>query len=416
MNDRTEADLVRMLADAAERAPVPDGDLAGAVRVRRRAHRTRMALACAAVVAIAVGGTVAVRDALPTASEPVSPAAQGPSEEPAEFAVRPASEVWPEAVTTIPKKAADGLTYRPVAALGPTTLLLIAESSFEKAARLDTYDTTTGRGTPLVQVPSPEGKRRYYAQAVEVGDDTVAWWGNVQGKSTWADFWVAPRSGGTARQVGEVTGALADVERIGVTRDSLMWSVRGGGVYRIPLEGGTPQPVPGGEGLSLVSWPWASDASEDRSRNQTKLVNLATGQTIPVNLPEGADGVRCSLVWCAGTLGEGSVVQRVDGGDRRTLPGTSSWEMTSLSGARTGFVGMTQGDRYAAVIYDPETGLAGGIGGLAKDRGSWFGVGVSSSPPSLVYTDPPSGEACKGKPAKCQKEYLVINLLALPAS
>lgn len=415
MNDRTEADLVRVLADAAEHAPVPDGDLAGAVRVRRRAHRTRMALACAAVVAIAAGGTVAVRNALPTGSGPVSPAAQGPSEAPEGFAVRPASEVWPSAVTTIPKKTADGLTYRPVAALSPTTLLLLAESSFEKAARLDTYDTTTNRSAPLVQMPSPEGKRRYYAQTVEVGDDTIVWWGKVQGKPTWADFWVAPRSGGTARQVGEVTGALADVERIGVTRDSLVWSVRGGGVYRIPLEGGTPQPVPGAEGLTLISWPWASDASENRSRNQTKLVNLATGQIIPINLPKGAHGVRCGLVWCVGARGEGGVVQRVDGSDRRLLPGTPSWEMISLSGARTGFMGSAQRDHYAAVVYDPETGLAGGIGGPAKDGGSWLGVGVSSSPPSIVYMDPPK-EKCEEKPAKCPKEYLTINLLALPAS
>lgn len=411
MNDRTEADLVRVLADAAEHAPVPDRDLAGAVRVRRRAHRTRMALACAAVVAIAAGGTVAVRNALPTGNGPVSPAVQGPSE----FAIRPASEVWPGTVTTIPKKTADGLNYWPVAALSPTTLLLIARSPSERT-RLDTYDTTTGRGTPLVRMPSRGGKRLDYAQSIEVGDEAIAWWGKVQGKSIRVDFWVAPKAGGTARKVGEVMGALADVERIGVTRDSLVWSVYGGGVYRMPLEGGAPQPVPGGEGLTLISWPWASDVSAVSSRNQTKLVNLATEQTLPVNSPEGANDVRCGLVWCVDILGKETVVHRIDGGDLRTLPGSPTWERILLPGARTGFANLAQRDRYAAVVYDPETGLAGGIGNLAKDRGSWGTVSFSSSSsfPSIIYADPPSNDRCEEKADKCP-DYLVINLLALPA-
>ncbi|MFD0885331.1 hypothetical protein ACFQ08_12315 [Streptosporangium algeriense] len=436
MNDRNEADLVRVLADAADHAPALTRDLAGAVRrrtrARRRAHRTRMAaLACAAVMAIAAG-PLAIRDVLPggigfpaTGSPGSSESSKGPadaSQAPgsSEPDVRPVSEIWPEAVTTIPKKAADGMAYRPVAALNSTTLLLVAESSFEGAARLDTYDTTTGRSTTLVQVPSPEGKRHYYAQAIEVGADTIAWWGNVRGEPTWADFWVAPRTGGTARQVGEVTGALADVERIGVTQDSLVWSVRGGGVYRMPLNGGAPQPVPGAEGLRLVSWPWASDISATENGNQTKLVNLTTGQTIPINLPEGADGIRCGLVWCAGAMGEETVVQRLDGSDRRLLPDASGWEVVSLPGARTGFMGLPQRNPYVAVIHDPETGVTGGFGRADEADGRWYGVGVSSSFPSIVYTDPtePSElaakDSCPGKTAKCPPEYLAVNLLALP--
>ncbi|MFC3982726.1 hypothetical protein [Streptosporangium jomthongense] len=429
-NDRNEADLIRVLADAADHAPALTRDLAGAVRVRtqarRRTHRARVALVCAAVVAIATSPW-AIRGVLPGGSGPEGGVFAGASEAPGTVEVsrrpvpRPVSEVWPKAVSRIPTKAADGLTYQPAAALSPTTLLLIAESSFERAARLDTYDTTTGRSEPLVRLPSPEGRRNYYVQRIEVGTDTIAWWGDVQDDDTWADFWVAPRTGGTARQVGEVTGALAKVEGFGVTRDSLVWSVRGGGVYRMPLEGGAPQPVPGAEGLTLISWPWASDVSLHDDRNQTKLVNLSTGQTLPVNPPEGAEQFRCGPVWCSGLTKEGNIVQRVDGSDRRIPSAFSGPSAAPLRMLTTGFLGPAQGPSpRLSVLYDPETDKAAGFGErTTKDQG-WYGVGRSSTLPSVLYTTP-KGIIPKGPDAseptceeKCTTEkYLVVNLLAI---
>ncbi|MEV8638254.1 hypothetical protein AB0395_42035 [Streptosporangium sp. NPDC051023] len=473
MNDRSEAELIRLLADAADAAPEPKGDLAGTVQLRRSRRRTRRrlqsALAVAGVVTVVAGGTAVGRgvssgeggdghvlttEVTPTAvPSPEESSGDGTSSE--SPTVRPAAEVWPATVSWIPAKAADGSKYRPITGLSATELLLSAESSFEKVGRLEVYDTMTGRSTVLTQMPTPKEGKDYYTQDVEAGTDYIAWWGETPNTpDKWADFWVVPRAGGTAKRVGEVTGALAEVTRIGVTADSLVWSVKAGGVYRMPLSGGAPGRIAGTDGLHLLSWPWAADVDgkqDTGAGNQTKLVNLETGTTTEVNVPKGVDGLRCGPVWCFGAKGDAALVQRVDGSDRRTVPGLgraggSSSLLTGRTGGFVGFFGYSQRGGTASgyvpseVVYDPISGMAGGIGD--RTNGGGYGVGVSSSPTSIVYWDaderqveecgevdaasvpltrPSGAPAPTGKIRTCAqvqkgggKEFTVVNLLALP--
>ncbi|MGV9598653.1 hypothetical protein ACWDR1_18485 [Streptosporangium sandarakinum] len=476
MRDRDEQDLVRALRGAADDAPEPVGDLPTAITERRRRRsrrRARAVLAAAGVLVVIGGGTAVARNVFPSgggegvsvtgvAADPSSPAAD-PSEaagKAPEVPVNPVAEVWPEAVSIIPAKAADGWKYRPITGLSATELLLAAESSFEKAGRLEVYDTAARKSAVLAEMPAPPGVKGYFVQGVEVGTDSIAWWGETpNNRDEWADFWVVPRTGGPARQVGEVTGAQAHVERIGVTAGSVFWSVRAGGVYRMPLTGGSPEYVAGTDGLHLWSWPWAFDVAngregEDWDRNQTKLFNLETGQTVAVNAPDGAQGLRCGPVWCFGASGDESIVQRTDGSDRRALPGLlGRMDYTPLAGGRFGFFRLspvtgrdTEGEEIEdfrvplAAVYDPVTGRAAGVGKRNSSGGGGIGTGTSSSPTSIIYWDedrrqvekcemedassisaPPGAPTSTGKTEVCStiekgggKELTVVNLLAVP--
>ncbi|GII01754.1 hypothetical protein [Planobispora takensis] len=480
MGGRSEADLVRTLAKAADAAPEPVGDLLGVIerrRVRRTRRRAQSILAVAAVITVIGGGTAVARGVFPhrggegpiladatatavTSEKPrptPTPSRSGTKAPGA--SIRPAAEVWPAAVSKIPAKAADGWKYRPITALSATELLLAAESSFEKAGRLEVYDTGSGSRTVLAETPGPEGVKGYFAQSFDVGAEHVVWYGETPNNGDkWADFWVVPRSGGTARQVGEVTGEQSEVDAVGVTADSVVWSVDKGGVYRMPLDGGTPERIEGTDGLHLVSWPWAADVGErDFRKPQTRLVNLETMQVTEVKAPDGLTAFDCGLEWCFGS-GDGeddrAVVERADGSQHRTLPG-----LGALGGdivlARdmglfhiSGVVGLDgRGEEIEdhhvplLALYDPLTGTLAGAG-RRDPKGGGYGRGTSSSPTSIIYWDddrrtvekcrmveadtapasrPSGAPAPTGKIKSCEtteegggKEFTVVNLLAIP--
>lgn len=357
MNDRDEEALVRTLTRAARSAPEPVEDLVvtiGRQRRRRRRARVQSVLAVAGVIAV-VGGMAVARDTLfSRGGEGVSmtQAAPSPREAGGEsgaaprngagetgaggetpgIEVRPAAEVWPMAVSTIPTRSADGHRYRPVTGLSATELLLSAESSFERAGRLEVYDTVRRSGTVLTTMPVT-GVKGYFVQNFEVGSDYIAWWGETPNNSDeWADFWVVPRSGGVAKRVGEVTGDMSKVTRIAVSSDSLLWSVSGGGIYRMPVGGGRPERLQNTDGLHLLAWPLAVDVGgrEDNSgtRNQTRTVNLETGQITEVSVPEGgatSGAAPSGVSGCRGTRrwSSGRTV-RTAGSCRGSVPGEES--------------------------------------------------------------------------------------------
>ncbi|GLX00582.1 hypothetical protein [Microtetraspora sp. NBRC 16547] len=395
---RTEQDLIEALRNAASGAPAPvDLDRLLAVRRRRRTRRRyQSALAAAGVVAVALGGTAVVRggdrtdEVRPMASAVPSAADPSPADRPTlpKERARPAREVWPEAVSTFPKKAADGFKYRPVTALSPTEILLTAEASFEKAGRLEVYDTRTGEARVLATM-TPGGKG-YYVQNVEPGRDYIAWYGTTPNDDRkWADFWVVPRQGGEPIRVGEVTGDLALVDRIGVTGDHIVWSPKSGGVYRMPISGGPPEKVAGTDGLWLASWPWARDVlgdagpdEEQRNRNQTLLVDLETGARRSITAPSGVTGLRCATEWCVGNSdgSDGNVfAMRPDGTEGKQLPGRAY--MPEIHGGH--FVQLRE--RHHA-LYDLNTGKVAGVSAITKDgAGGSYGRGVSSSPTLVFY-------------------------------
>ncbi|MER5423442.1 hypothetical protein [Streptosporangium roseum] len=475
--DRSEVELARTLAGAADAAPPPVGDLLTAVH-RRRGRRTRRrvqsALAVAGVIAVIGGGTAVARGTFSSGggegqilADATATASAGPTDtaEPRRVAIRPAAEVWPAAVAKIPAKAADGRRYRPVTGLSATELLLVAETSFEKAGRLEAYDTAARRSTVLTDMPAPEGVKGYFVQGVEVGSEYIAWWGVTPNNSDkWADFWVVPRAGGTAKQVGQVTGDLSEVERIGVTADSVVWSAAGGGIYRMPLAGGSPEKIAGTDGLHLMSWPWAVDVANGREgegeqKNQTKVVNLETGRTTEVNVPAGVEGLRCGPVWCFGEEKDqgnnAGVVQRVDGSDRKGPPDLSAWggehhlargfglfQVSGVVGREARGEEIEDAQAPLAAVYDPVTGTTAGIGRRDPSGVGGYGTGTSSSPTSVLYWDEGQRhvEKCRkvdatsvprspgepvptGKVTSCTttmegggKEYTVVNLLAVPPS
>ena len=328
MNDRDEAELIRTLARAAEAAPEPAGDLVGTIHRRRRQRtrrRVQSALAVAGMIAMIGGGTAVARGTFSNGggegqvvskATATSPSAEhsptstaSPTGRPRGTVVRPAAEVWPSAVSKVPVQATDGWRYRPVTGLSATKLLLTAESSFEKAGRLEVYDTTTRTSTVLANMPAA-GVKGYFVQGYEVGADSIAWWGSTPNNSDqWVDFWVMPRSGGTPQRVGEVTGDLARVERIGVTSDSFVWSLTIGGVYHMPIGGGAPERIKGTEGLHLLSWPLAVDVGRKENgsldKNQTRVVDLETGRVTQGKAPDGVKSFRCGPIWCFGESEDG---------------------------------------------------------------------------------------------------------------
>ncbi|WP_157978581.1 hypothetical protein, partial [Nocardia aurea] len=339
------------------------------------------------------------------------------------------------AVFKMPAKAADGWKYRPVTGISPTEVLLIAESSFEKAGRLEVYDSAAKSARVLGDVPAPTDVEGYYAQNFEVGEKHIAWYGETPNNGDkWADFWIMPREGGEAKQLGEVTGPMAEVERIGVTDDSVVWSVQSGGVYRMPLKGGTPERIAGTDGLHLLSWPWAGDRSRREGViNQHRLVNLETGESQDVLVPDGANGMSCLPDWCFAMLKAEAIAQRVDGSVRKTLPGELT--LMALADGRLGtrFALLSGRDRTPvsegttrSIVYDAATGLSAGVGKVWPNGASILGRGISSSPTTIIYWDEDreqydvcgsEGESktCRSKARGGGKEFTVLNLAAVTA-
>ncbi|GAA5057504.1 hypothetical protein HNP84_000507 [Thermocatellispora tengchongensis] len=470
-HDSTEAELVRTLARAAEAAPEPIGDLAAMVAARRRTRtrrRAQSALAVAGVVTVIAAGSAvtgvfsnrggedhvtAADKSRTTATATVTPTATAtstgsgeltatmspPPADGADASVPKAAEVWPGAVSTIPAAAGDGWRYRPVDALSPTQILLSAESSFEKAGRLEVYDTAAKRATVLTELPAPEGVKGYFVQRTEVGPGHIAWYGTTPNDDTdWADVWVVPRSGGEPTRLAELTGARSRIDAIGVSEGHVYWSVASGGIYRVPISGGTPEPVAGTEGLHLREYPWASDVSEygDFDKNQTLLVNVETGERRQIDAV-GRTNVRCGSTWCVGTeAGRKAVAWRLDGSGARSVPGTSPFGQGIHLGR---FVPLS-----TTGIYDLATGTQARIGATRDDGGTSLGHGTSSSPSAIFYWEAgtvktkevcrtisereveqmelpegakgptPGTEECHREEAQKPKEYEVLNLAAVP--
>ncbi|MEV5497258.1 hypothetical protein AB0M50_17860 [Nonomuraea fuscirosea] len=377
---RSEEDLVQTLRTAAAQAGPVDlaNGVAGLRRTRRTRRRMGTALAAAAVVLVAGGTTAFLRQ-----QEPAQVASPVPG------AIEPVASVWPRALSQVPAVDADGWRTTPVTAVSATELLMYAMPGEGRAERLEIYDTASGRTRVLGAVPYPE--KDYYPQSLDVGEKYIAWHAEKGANRERADFWIMPREGGEARRVGEVA---ADVDRTGIAGDHLVWSLeKGGGVYRMPLTGGTPERLPGSDGLHLSSWPWAHEG--ETGLNMTKMVNLETGRASAVAIPEGVDMMQCHPQWCAGMRDSRLVVQRVDGSARRTLPGTLvrtgfKW----LYGDRFALFLLNAPDRQQPVLYDLSTGTMAAIGPVQPHD-------TSSRPSSALFW----GDGA---------ERTVLNLKAIP--
>ncbi|MFF0770862.1 hypothetical protein ACFYUK_18400 [Nonomuraea wenchangensis] len=297
------AQALRAIADRAEDRDVLPGVLA---RRRRRAHR-RTQVALAAVCATALAFVVTVAWPVPR----VDTAEPGPER-------NAVDRVWPQAVFTLPGRS------RPLAAISATEVLVWGERG-----TFEVYDAASRSSrtvvTALGQVP----------RLLAVDRERVAW---LAGGHAWV---ASLRAGGGARKVGPIPGE--NVDRLALAGPDLVWSAPLDGVWRMRIDGGVPERVPGSKGLQLVEWPWATDEPLDMRTNPTRVVDLRTGAAVKVRPAPGVVRLRCGATWCTGTRGNDTVVQRGDG---------SGYEV------RRGLRGYPYRDRFfvgSGEIYDART-------------------------------------------------------------
>ncbi|WP_431920531.1 hypothetical protein [Nonomuraea jabiensis] len=392
---RDERDLVRTLRAAA--VQMEQRDLADGVARRRRSRRTRqrvrVVLAAAAVVAVVAGAAAIVsRSDGHRRAEPATITLPGWD------GIKPAEELWPRAVVEVPAYDSEGWRTQVATSMSATEVLLLAKAGKER--RLEVYDSARGTIRILGSIPEPRDLR-YLA----VGTQYIAWYtGPLSGGPV--EFWIMPRAGGAARRVGQVA---ADVDSFGIPDGTLVWSVRGGGgVYRMPVTGGTPQRLPGTDGLRLTSWPWAAGTGSPEIQN--RIVNLETGESIEVSVPDGVRSMQCHPEWCAGARGQRGFVQRVDGSEPRTLP--QELQPRGLLGDRYAIFGVRDEPMKRGVplsiVYDFETGAMAKLGERPYAAGDGtVGYGYSTSPSTTPFW-------WTGSRVQDAKEYLVLNLAAVP--
>ncbi|GIH93845.1 hypothetical protein ACFFMN_16160 [Planobispora siamensis] len=304
---------------------------------RGRIPHSPALLAAGALALLMVTLTGAVRQlpAVPaTPATVVTPAP--PLTERAIRDARPVEEVWPHALVEVPVRAADGLSYRPVAALDAGHILLAAESAegtqspgnaesgqgagdAGRQVRLEVFSTESRQASVLAVHSVDPGLSGFTVTQVEVGENHLVWATTASrgDKSQVRQVWTMPRTGGGPRLLltFDENHELWKAE-LAVAGDSVLFTGASGrvhpaagfrGVLRMSSAGGAPELVAGSEGLDLVSWPWAmpgrdsDNLAEGDFADVTRrpLVNLETGERrVPV--PAAGTLETCSPSWCVG--------------------------------------------------------------------------------------------------------------------
>ncbi|SEH03370.1 hypothetical protein SAMN05444920_1362 [Nonomuraea solani] len=299
-----EDKLSRVLAEAAQRAPQAPAGLAAAVETGHRRRRARAgAVRAAAAVVLVAGGVGVSVNALGTSAEP-QPAA-GPTAEPGPPADKippPIEEVWPQAVHKIPAKLPDGRAYYPQLLLDDRTLLVMTGAFDGKRQFLWSYDLGTGAPKRIAEIPPTKGSA-IFADGVAAGGGNIVWWASHKeaGGPRVARIWTVPVTGGRPRTVTDVP--LGNVIRQGhidglaVTGSDVVFAYEKGGVYRVPLSGGSPQPVKGAERHHILRWPWVG--VHQGKAIFRELLNAETGERRDA-VVKADEEVRCGVDRCAG--------------------------------------------------------------------------------------------------------------------
>ncbi|MGI5271931.1 hypothetical protein ACQEUU_22445 [Nonomuraea sp. CA-218870] len=327
-SDPATSDLEKALtaefARAGRHAPRAAPGFLERVETRHRPRRRVVAaLAAAGVVVLSAGGAVAV-DALSGIREPAANVTPGPAatRRPARD-FPPLDKVWEKAVHTVPVKLPDGRPLEPELFLDERTLLARTLKG-GRADRMDglwAYDVTARTARRLVRVTWPRGTT-VTSSFIAHGEGHLAWWTvHKRRGQVIVDIWAAPSSGGAQRRVTSFEGlpGWGGIDMV-IAGGHAVWSPWGGkGVYRAPLSGGKPQPVPGAARFFLLAWPWAASAGPEpqRAARRVELLDLRTGARRQAAVPAGHS---CSVTWCVGF----ETATRRDGTGRRNLPG---WPM-----------------------------------------------------------------------------------------
>ncbi|WP_062347575.1 hypothetical protein [Herbidospora yilanensis] len=348
-----EDDLRATLARAATHAPVaPPGLLDGVARRRRRRARSRLLASAAAVVLAATGTVLAVRHERP---EPVVVTPSLPAITQEQVAGSPpVEEVWPGAVQIAPASLKNGKRLRPLLIADDHTTLLTTWSSHERAGAVYAYDQRTRELRQVTLVPSRKGE---IADGFVVAGDRLVW--HVK-TDTSATLWRAPLAGGTAERL---PGTLPHVPwATDLVRDRLVYSAGDIGVFSVPVTGGPPAPVPGGEGLHLLEWPWAGDpfrpSDGEKDVRFRRLVNLETGEVRHAALTPGDRYVVCGVSTCSGLHADGRPYARArDGSGERQVPDLPQ----GLAADRFMAPTVTGRDEVEQYVVDVVTGRSGSL-------------------------------------------------------
>lgn len=392
MNQELEDDLRSALGHASERAPLAPGGLSAHIvsRSRRRRMRTHALLAAATVVVIAGGAGLALRgtdgDAQPVAVNPTWSAPAMPD---------PVEKVWPEAVWKIPAKLPGVGKYQPRRFIDDHTVLLETWESFEKANAVYAYDLGTGQVRKIADIRTPKG---VYASGFTVGGGRIVW-------QTIADmatrFWSVPISGGTPEPIATDRTVKGRGDGLAVVGDRLAFSLLEGGVFTVPLGGGTVTAVEGAAGHHILRWPWVGtpgDYTPDNEPSFETLLNAETGQTSKALVRPGEEYVRCGVKTCVGIRPDETNFYRLrDGSQERDLPASA---VLGLAADR--FIAFYPDRRETGqVLYDLATGTSGDLGLRPASK------------KQSIYVEPGLGDG-RLVAYQLKNEYVIIDLTKIP--
>ncbi|MFC4588762.1 hypothetical protein [Sphaerisporangium corydalis] len=384
MNDELAETLRRTLQHASEQAPRAPGGLSARVvtRSRRRAARTQMAVAALAVAVVAGGVVVAARGGVPDPAPPAVETSKTPSAgkvNPPATALwsrtaPPAEKVWPDAVWKIPAKLLGGRAFQARAIIDDRTVLLETRNGSGRADALYAYDVRDRTSRKLTDVRTPEG---VVARGYTAGAGRVFWeMSNRADGSYETTFWSVPVTGGRATAIGtdrEVTGDGT----LAVVGGRLAFSASEGGVFTIPLGGGTVEAVPGAGAHHILRWPWVarSDPNSASAARYTELLNAETGEPTEAVVHPGEYRVECGVTTCVGVK-DGVTFHRLrDGSRERLIP---ALVLNNRMFADRFYPLLTNG-RPEVILRDAVTGKGGDLG-LASGNGP---LGVIADTPVM---------------------------------
>ncbi|MEW1837201.1 hypothetical protein AB0392_04510 [Nonomuraea angiospora] len=380
-----EETLRRTLGHAAEQAPGLPALLPQRLeRIhRRRRQRTRIALAAAAVVLVGAGATTVLRGGDTITAVPASGReAEAPAEQ--------VDKVWPEAVRKVSAKSPDGVPWRPQTFIDDRTLLMKTQGGRSGSTdAVYAYDLDSGTPRKIADVPAPKGTVGF-GSGFAVGGGQVAWWTGT--KDSVAHLWTVPLDGGTPKIVADQrldpTDDGSGIDGLAVVNDKIVFSLYTGGVFTVPLGGGTVEAVQGGAGMHLLAWPWIGApgrGGEPRGMPYARIQNVETGETRTAVTNPGEELRFCGVTICQGRTAEGvAFFRHRDGSSQKDVP-RSVHSSDAPTQDRFYLSTFGEGRLEGVGLYDLDTDKSGDLG--IPSKGDW--INMPSTDPTgrlLSYT------------------------------
>ena len=362
MQTRLEDDLARTLSAAATVAPGPGVDFAASVAQRRRRNR-RTAVTRVAAVVLVVAGLVAAGGLRLRVDQRPDAAAVAPVDL---ATARPATEVWPQAVVTVPGLV-DGRPAWPVGRVDDDRYLMVPGDGslpYQPPVVL-----TAGTSAVYDLFTDALGNRVRTLAWASVGERSIVAVTSVDAGTYHAtEVWTAPRAGGPAvkralfehsdRTLVVTAYEVGDTVFASVSRSPSPESAPATRIVRIS-DAGIMQTVV--DGFRMRSWsPWATADPEQIPRPgepdppPVELFNVVTGERRTPRTPAGVTPVARGVEYCIGDAGDSVVAYRLDGSRQRRVTGLGPGQLRSA-------VTFDRSGRFAAVrVTDIRAGQGDG--------------------------------------------------------